>query len=128
MPRKKNGAKMRERFKKANTNKIISKITHVVDTDKVERRSIRQNMKLKHTAKLINSPIYKKLKFGSINVNGMDTQTDEAVRDIITKRGLDVSYIYMINKKNKTSWGDWYIYFWGMLKLNIATVYVCCKK
>ena len=66
----------------------------MVDTDKVERRSIRQNMKLKHTAKLINSPIYKKLKVGSINVNGMDTQTDEAVRDIITKRGLDVSYLY----------------------------------
>ena len=36
-----------------------------------------------------------------MNVNGMDVQTDEAVRDIIYKREIDVSYILIFERINK---------------------------
>ena len=36
-----------------------------------------------------------------MNVNGMDVQTDEAVRDIIYKREIDVSYIIIFEVINK---------------------------
>ena len=101
MSRKKTGVKARERIRKANTKKIINKINHVVNNDKDEKRAIRQNMKAKHKVTLNNNPTYKKLKFGSMNVNGMDVQTDEAVRDIIYKREIDASYILIFERINK---------------------------
>ena len=93
----KTGVKARERIRKANTKKIINEINN----DKDEKRAIRQNMKAKHKVTLNNNPTYKKLKFGSMNVNGMDVQTDEAVRDIIYKREIDVSYIIIFEVINK---------------------------
>ena len=91
MSRKKSGAKVRARIRKADTKQIVNKIIHVGNNDRNKKRTIRQNMKSKHQAPIINNPIYKKLKFGSLNVNGIDDQTDEAVREIILKRELDVS-------------------------------------
>ena len=91
MSRKKSGAKVRARIRKADTKQIVNKIIHVVNNDRNKKRTIRQKMKSKHQAPIINNPIYKKLKFGSLNVNGIDDQTDEAVREIILKRELDVS-------------------------------------
>ena len=73
----------------------------MVNNDKNKKRAIRQKMKSKHKVTLNNNPTYKKLKFGSMNVNGMDVQTDEAVRDIIYKREIDVSYIIIFERINK---------------------------
>ena len=93
MSRKRTGTRLRANIRKADTKQIINKIIHVVNKDKNKKRINRKNMRSKHQAPLINNPTYKKLKFGSMNVNGMDVQTDEAVRDIIYKRELDVSYV-----------------------------------
>ena len=86
MPKKKHYTRVRNRLKKANTRKIVNKLVHVVS-----KKDRQKKKTLEVTPIHPKRPKPTKLKFGSINVDGMDLQTDDAVRSIIIDREIDVS-------------------------------------
>ena len=90
-----NPATIKRRIKrKANTAKIISKIVH--NAEKGKRRQARQRMKSKE----VNSVQLEKLKFGAINVDGLDLQTDAALKDLLASRDFDVRSLILFTKLN----------------------------
>ena len=89
MPNKNHLTHVRNRLKKANTNKLVSKLVHVVT-----KKDRQKKKKLEVQERPTEKPKPHKLKFGSINVDGMDLQTDDAVRSIIVDREIDVSNSY----------------------------------
>ena len=96
--------KVKARIKKANTNKIISKIVH--NSRKIGCNvKRRQKIKLNEKGSTPSEVVYPdKLKFGSINVDGLDLETEVALRDLLESRGFDVSihsflFIYFFFRK-----------------------------
>ena len=97
MGRNFNHATIKRRIrKKANTAKIISKI--VYHTEKETRRQARQRMNSRHINGAVNSIEPDKLKFGAINVDGLDVQTDAALKDLLASRDYDVRLLLFITK------------------------------
>ena len=87
--------KDRARIRRANTNKIVGKLVHAVSDGK--RRKIRERFKKKKAGSVPDvtaKDLHEKLKFGCINVDGMDLQTDDAVRSLIVDRKIDVSCVF----------------------------------
>ena len=84
-------SKVKRRIWRANTNKIIGKIVNNVAKEG-HRKKKRQT--LNKIQECVNDlPQYGKIKFGSINVNGLDDETTSAVKNIIESRGFDVRYL-----------------------------------
>ena len=78
-------------IRKANTNKIISKIVH--NAKKETPRQHRKRLKESRYNPSVSTAHPNKLKIGSINVDGLDLQTDAALRDLLSARDFDVSII-----------------------------------
>ena len=87
---------------KIRTAKLLDKITYnpLVHKQKVKRK-LRQELQ----ARLVDSradtqdyQCYRNMKFGSINVNGLEIDSNWAIRNIIDQRGFDVgsSFDYII--------------------------------
>ena len=87
--------------KKANTAKIISKI--VYHREKETRRQAKQRMNNKQINGAVISIEPDKLKFGAINVDGLDLQTDAALKDLLASRDFDVRLLIItkISYNNK---------------------------
>ena len=77
----------KNRIKKANTNKIISKIVH--NAKKETKRQHRKRLKESICNPSVSAAHPNKLKIGSINVDGLDLQTDAALRDLLSARDFD---------------------------------------
>ena len=88
---KKNG-EIRKRAKKANTNKIIGRITYFPQKHKQQHtKKLRKDLQSKpHTPSVHPAPPVT-IKFGSININGLDMEAGWAVEQIIANKKLDVS-------------------------------------
>ena len=95
--RKNNDAK--RRIYRVNTRKIVLKLP---EPGRVKKASKKRN----HRHELIrrkNQIVTEKtetpstLKFGSINVNGLDIETEAAIRNLLEERNFDVRLIF-INK------------------------------
>ena len=87
-----NQARILRRIRRANTKKIVDKIVNNVSkvgTNK-RRRNYLKN-KQKNVIERESPPPPRKLKFGSINVDGMDEETNVAIKNLIISRGFDVS-------------------------------------
>ena len=83
-------AKIKRRIWRANTNKIVGKIVHNVA--KIGHRKKKRAMLDKKQRTVDDMPQQGKLKFGSINVNGLDDENTSAIRNLINSRGFDVRY------------------------------------
>ena len=99
MGKNKNHSKIKEKVQKANTNKIISKILH--NAKKETPRQMRQRLEKRKNNPAIYEVHPDKLKFGSINVDGLDLQTDAALRDLLSAREFDVSIVRHVKFRGK---------------------------
>ena len=97
MGKKCKNSKDKRRAKRVNTKNIINKL---IQPHTGVRRNIRKEKKRKKT-NVDPIPVEKRehLKFGSININGIDLQKHSAVHQLINARGFDVGIL--INKINK---------------------------
>ena len=86
-----NGA-IRKRKKKTNTNKIVGRLTYSPQKHKQQyTRRLRKDIQSKtHTLSAPATPPVT-IKFGSININGLDMEAGWAIEQLITKKKLDVS-------------------------------------
>ena len=89
--KKHHDARVRRRIYRANTNKIIDKL--VRNVSKVGSNKHRRAYLETKSIKEKEAPQPGKLKFGSINVDGMDEETNAAIKNLILSRDFDVSYI-----------------------------------
>ena len=100
----KSGWRSKQKFykRKATTKKIVNRITY--DPQKHKQRKTKELREKLQKRTLSSPPIPSttpsKLKFGSINVNGLDVETAWAVEELLKKRGFDVSFLYYV--KNYT--------------------------
>ena len=82
-------AKIKDCIRKTNTNKTISKI--VQNTQKVDVNiNRRKKLKIHKPGVTAREAHADKLKFGSINVDGLDLKTVTALRDLLVTRGFDI--------------------------------------
>ena len=94
----KSGWRSKQKFykRKASTKKIVNRITY--DPQKHKQRKTKELRQKLQSRTLPSPPIPtatpSKLKFGSINVNGLDVETAWAVEELLKKRGFDVSFLY----------------------------------
>ena len=89
----KKSSDIRKRAKKANTNKIIGRITYSPKKHKQQHtKKLRKDLQSKpHTPSVHLAPP-ETIKFGSININGLDMEAGWAVEQIIAKKKFDVCY------------------------------------
>ena len=84
--------KAKRRINRAKTRQIISKLPSPTKKKKVSIRDKRlaliRRKKLKVVTEKTETP--STLKFGSINVDGLDIETEEAIRSILLERKFDV--------------------------------------
>ena len=81
-------AKDKGRTKRVNTRKIINKMIHPQTRGKRGFRA-----ELKKNSKVVEplpTDERENLKFGSINIDGIDVQKHSAVQQLISSRGFDV--------------------------------------
>ena len=83
---------IRKRGKKTNTNKIVGRLTYSPQKHKQQyTRRLRKDLQSKtHTPSAPATPPVT-IKFGSININGLDMEAGWAIEQLITKKKLDVS-------------------------------------
>ena len=65
----------------------------VQNVKKETRRQHRKRLKESRYSPSVSTAHPNKLKIGSINVDGLDLQTDAALRDLLSARDFDVSII-----------------------------------
>ena len=85
-------SQIKRRLRKANTNKIIGKITYSPKKHKQAlTKKLRRNLQTKDP--IVHNPVVEhvSIKFGSININGLDMEAGWAVEQLIAKKKLDVS-------------------------------------
>ena len=92
MSKKSNFARRKARIKKANTKQIVSKLIHNTQKVGVNKRR-RQNFRKRAQQYISDTINPDKLKFGAINVDGLDLETDMALRDMLETRDFDVSNV-----------------------------------
>ena len=61
------------------------------------RRKMREKLSAREPQTIITPVIKKTLKFGSINVNGLDIEARWAVEQLLDTKGFDVSNVYLIS-------------------------------
>ena len=96
-----------ERIAKKRTSKIVDRLTY---SPKKHKNKIVRDMRDKLQAKKVPTtkiPVDSQtLKFGSFNVNGLDLEAGWAVKQLLTKRGFDLSIIHSKNSFNISSPGS----------------------
>ena len=86
-------AAIRKREKKTNTNKIVGRLTYSPQKHKQQyTRRLRKDLQSKTPTPSAPATPPVTIKFGSININGLDMEAGWAVEQIIAKKNLDVSY------------------------------------
>ena len=83
----------KRRIFRASTRQVVAKLPDPTIPRKKTRREKRQSIKHKFNlskSSIENSEKPTTLKVGSINVNGLDKETDQAIRDILIERHFDV--------------------------------------
>ena len=88
----KQSARIKRRLKKANTNKIVGRLTYSPQKHKQQyTKKLRENLQSKTpaTSPISTPPI--SIKFGSININGLDLEASWAIEQFLTKKKFDVS-------------------------------------
>ena len=92
MGRNYNYAKSRKKKEKANTKKIVNKLLRAQTSAK---RNFRLKAKMKRN-KVLTAPEEdrEQLKFGSINIDGIDIQKHWAITELIKSRGFDVGFFF----------------------------------
>ena len=82
--------RIKSRLYKAKTRQIIAKLP-VHPNNVPTRKALRKNLKRNPLNRHVDRPQKPStLKVGSINVDGLDTETEYAVREILVKRNFDV--------------------------------------
>ena len=86
-----NHARLKKRIERSNTKKIVNKLLRSQTSAK---RNFRMKNKIKNS-RVLEPPDEERghLKFGSININGIDMQKHWAIKELIKTRGFDVSDI-----------------------------------
>ena len=80
---------------KAQTNKIISKLTYCPAKHKNKKlREMRTKLQKKRAQEPRSSRRTTTLKFGSFNVNGLDLEVGWTIQQLLKNRGFDVGYHY----------------------------------
>ena len=83
---------LKARKSKPRTNKILDRITFNPKKHKQKRtKELRQKLQQKTLPPPTTRIPPPTLKFGSINLNGLDLETSWAVEQLLTTRGFDVS-------------------------------------
>ena len=85
---KKHPGKVRRRWQKANTRSIVEKLLYNTKNKKYKTAKIKRSAAVKGKSDSIRNSV--SLKFGSINVDGLGLENDQAVKDLLSKRSLDV--------------------------------------
>ena len=83
-------AQVKKRIERSKTKKILNKLLRSQTSAK---RNFRLKSKLTSTNIIQPQEEHESLKFGSINIDGIDIQKHWAVKELIRKRGFDVSSI-----------------------------------
>ena len=86
----KHRAKVRRRLRKANTRNIISKLLHNTRNKKYVTKEMRRTSVKRNQNNYESTRTSVTLKLGSINVNGLGLEHDQAVKNLLSKRSLDV--------------------------------------
>ena len=85
-------AAIRKREKKANTNKIVGRLTYSPIKHKQQyTQKLRKDLQSKPATVPVPVAPSVTIKFGSININGLDMEAGWAVEQLIAKKKLDVS-------------------------------------
>ena len=83
---------IKKRLKKANTNKIVGKLTYSPQKHKQQcTKKLRKTLQSKTINPSIVSTPPVSLKFGSININGLDLEAGWAIEQFLNKKKFDVS-------------------------------------
>ena len=83
---------IKKRLKKANTNKIVGKLTYSPQKHKQQyTKKLRKTLQSKTINPSIVSTPPISLKFGSININGLDLEAGWAIEQFLNKKKFDVS-------------------------------------
>ena len=85
----------RTNYVKKRTSRLIDRITYCPKTQKQKFvKSLRRKLQSRKQINDDNEPVAKtSLKFGSININGLDMEASWAVSQILSNRGYDVRII-----------------------------------
>jgi hypothetical protein len=83
-----------QRAKKPNTAKIIDRLTYSPQKHKQKFTSkLRAHLQSQaHTVTVPDAPPPQSIKFGSININGLDLEANWAIEELITKKKFDVTH------------------------------------
>ena len=88
-----------KRLKRANTNKITDRLTYSPHKQKYTRK-LRDKLQSKPTVDVTPTPSSSSIRFGSMNINGLDMEANWAVEQLIAKKKFDViSLIASVNTK-----------------------------
>ena len=96
---------------KKRTSKIIDRLTYVPQKHKQKfRKQLRKSLQTRD-APTIHAPSRPStsIKFGSININGLDLESSWAVEQLISKRGFDVSSITIMFQKQTSKYDYRYL-------------------
>ena len=90
-----------KRLKRANTNKIPDRVTYSPNKHKQKyTRKLRDKLQSKPTVDVTSTPSSSSIRFGSMNINGLDMEANWAVEQLIAKKKFDViSLIAFVNTK-----------------------------
>ena len=82
----------RDKSRKQSTNKILDRITFNPQKHKHKvKKKLRQELQDKTITPTLTRAPPTTIKFGSLNINGLDLEASWAVEQLLTNKGLDVS-------------------------------------
>jgi hypothetical protein len=85
----------KKRLKKPNTNKLIDRLTYSPQKHKQKfTNKLRSTLQSKAPMVLVPVSPTVSIKFGSININGLDLEASWAVDQLLIKNKFDVSRIF----------------------------------
>ena len=88
MPGRSQAAK---RVKRANTNKIMDRLTYSPNKHKQKyTRNLRGKLQSKPVVLVTPTPASSSIRFGSMNINGLDMEANWAIEELIAKKRFDV--------------------------------------
>ena len=88
----KQNARIKRRLNKANTNKIVGRLTYSPQKHKQQfTKRLRKTLQAKTSIPTPVAAPSTTIKFGSININGLDLEAAWAIEQFLTKKKFDVS-------------------------------------
>ena len=81
---------------KPDTRKIVGRITYNPKKHKERKtRELRQQLQKKQLQRVVEREPSASLKFGSLNINGLDIEASWAVEQLLRSKDFDVSIIFL---------------------------------